>query len=222
MPALLAAQTSAFVAVACLCGSALAQEEQQDDPPIDPYSEAGEAPPQAPSDNEAGKLPAYPVMPVESQAPSRAAERSGLMGGVALGIGTVGAGDDSDGTLNYTLSFGGYLTSSLALLVEFAGARAQDGDFRIDHSKQGVAALYWLDRRVWSKASVSSASYTTYVDDFMLSDFRGIAALAGLGWVFYSRGDFHLDARASLTIEAYKDARDKVTSTALQLGVQYF
>src|SRR5690606_16463897 len=132
------------------------------------------------------------------------------------------AGNDSDGTLNYTLSFGGYLTSSLALLVELGGARAQDGDFRIDHNKQGVAALYWLNQSWWSKGSVSSASYTTYVDDFMLSDFRGIAIGAGLGWVFYSRGDFHLDARASLSIEAYRDARDKVTSSALQLGVQYF
>jgi hypothetical protein len=211
------------VAVALLALHATA--EAQATVPIDPY-----APSTAPTEEpeparepaqEVARLPAAPSPP-PPPVPAPARERSGLLGGLALGFGSLGAGGDANGTLNYTVSFGGYLSSRLALLVDLWGGRHTEDEFRISNINKGAGVLYWLTDDFWCKGRLGLADYETSVDGGVLSQFRGAAFGVGLGWAFYSRGPFHVDARVSITVETYENTRNNVTASALQIGLQYF
>lgn len=159
----------------------------------------------------------------EARAQSPTAERSGITGGLGLGIGSLEIGNEGNSTLNYDLHFGGYINNQWALQVEVWGGVHNDGDFRISNFNRGISALYWMrDRKVWWKAMLGASTLTTSVADTDIAEFAGVAVAGAGGWVFYERGDYHVDTQFRLTVEGFEDARDNALAFAFGIGVSYF
>ena len=150
-------------------------------------------------------------------------ERSGITAGIGLGFGSLELGNESNGTLNYELQFGGYLNNQWALQLEVWGGAHDDGEFHISNLNRGLSAQYWMaDRNVWWKVIVGASTVTTSFADTVLADFAGAAVGGGCGWMFYQRGSYRADARFGLTIEGFKDTDDNAVAFALGIGLSYF
>lgn len=155
--------------------------------------------------------------------PNEAPDRFGVTGGLGLGVGSLEIGEESHGTWNYNLHFGGYVTNQWALQVELWGGSHSDEGFQISNHNRGISALYWMrDRNVWWKALFGASSLETRFDGITFSNFQGVAIGGAGGWMFWERGDYHVDAQIRLSIEGFEKSRDNAVAFALAIGVSYF
>lgn len=69
---------------------------------------------------------------------------------------------------------------------------------------------------------LGASSLETTFEDVTFADFKGIAIGGAAGWMFWERGDYHVDAQFRLTIEGFEDSRDNAVAFALGIGVAYF
>lgn len=150
-------------------------------------------------------------------------QRSGVTGAFGVGVGSLGVGSESHGTFDYAASFGGYINNQWALAVELWGGFHSDDAFRLSHHNRGLSAQYWLrERKVWLKALVGAASMKSSFDDTTFADFVGVAFSGAGGWVFYERGDYHVDAQLRISVEGFEDTTENATAISFGVGVSYF
>ncbi len=151
------------------------------------------------------------------------AQRSGITGGLSVGVGSLGLGNDSHGTFDYAASFGGYLTPQWALAVEFWGGLHSNDEFHLSHHNRGLSAQYWMqERNIWLKGMLGTASMTSSFGDTTFADFVGVAFAGACGWMFYERGDYHADVQLRISVEGFEGTSENATAISLAVGVAYF
>lgn len=144
------------------------------------------------------------------------------MAGLSLGFGSIAVSEESQGTLNYQVQFGGFLSHQWALAVEFWGGSGSESGLDLSNKNAGVSMQYWVGKSFWVRGAMGSASLTASIGDSLVDEFSGAAIAGGLGWEFYEHADYHFNASFGVTIEGYEDTRENVTATALQVGMQYY
>ncbi len=157
------------------------------------------------------------------EAEAQEVQRSGVTGGLSLGVGSLGLGNESHRTFDYAASFGGYINNQWALAVELWGGFHDDSDFHLTHHNRGISGQYWMrERRVWLKAMIGASSVKSSFGDTTFADFVGVAFAGAGGWQFFERGDYHVDAQLRITVEGFEDTSENATALSLGIGVSYF
>jgi hypothetical protein len=103
------------------------------------------------------------------------------------------------------------------------GRLSQRCEFHLSHHNRGLSAQYWLqERNVWLKAMLGASSMTSSFGDTTFADFVGLAFAGAGGWMFYERGDYHVDAQLRVSVEGFEGTSENATAISLGIGVSYF
>lgn len=164
---------------------------------------------------------AEPVaMPVEAVAAENT--RDGFLLGASFGFGTLDAGNNSGGTVNYHVEFGGFLHPKWAVAVGLWGGDDSDDFSSVTNHNAGLIGQYWMRDSIWFKGYLGTARLTEEYDGIRYANYEGMAFGGMAGWDFYNRGSYHVHGSLGLTFGGYKDVEANSTAMAIQVGLQYY
>jgi hypothetical protein len=154
--------------------------------------------------------------------------RSGLVGGVGLGLGGISASNCGDvcglaGALE--LHLGGMITPRLSIGGDlwFDFHSIPNSDASTTHSLYTVALQYWATERLWLKGGIGGANMNISSDyaNVTYGDENGLGLMAAGGLEFLQIGNFALDGQLRLGRGVFSQGGD-VFVWALMIGANWY
>lgn len=144
-------------------------------------------------------------------------ERKGFLIGFSMGAGTA-ACESCDTKQGVAIGFhiGGLLTERVALLFDFGAVAFEDRGHSYQHGVGGLAAQYFVNRRVWLKGGVGLAQFS--IDDSLGP--RRLGGFVGAGVDLVQRGRFALDVNGRLAVGRHPGGI--VRNTSAQIGFTWY
>lgn len=169
----------------------------------------------------------YAPPPPPPPAPPPAIERSGVLIGGGLGIGSMtfdssyGDSETFDNGLVFQLRFGGMLSPRLALGVEYFGMSADLGDevdsgtVTIHQRNFGAWVRFWVIPRLWLQGGIHSARAGAESDFDEEWDVKGVGVSAAAGFEILRSAKWSLDLGLRLSGSGYKVDNEELSSSTV-------
>ena len=148
---------------------------------------------------------------------------------VTTGDLTAETSDTSHGGFFFDARFGGMLSSRLGLSIELwsNGHRIETIDTdeaSITQTTLGLAATYWLNRRLWFKAGLGISGLSRYENGDSVEDAEGTSLTAAIGYEIMHRGNWAVDLSLRLVASRYDEEalQFQRSSFAFNLGLTRF
>lgn len=207
------------LAIACAATLVLASANANAQPFSEPPAPGYAAPPPG------GYVPPPP--------PPLGVNRDGWFLGGSVGLGnmtttTADTADDQDlGIFAVNGHFGAMVTPKMALTVE-VGADIHEYDQRDYYRTSlvlgyiGIAAKYWATPKLWLKGGLTKAKSTLTSDGEIWQEAEGAGFIGAVGYEIVQRHTWTVDLQFRITAASYDDDATDSSSTALQVGFNWY